>query len=204
MNPKRARIQLAGASGTGKTTIAMKLARDFGLPYRGSVNRKIQEKFGVTHKTQTEMSPNALWTMQQVLSAAQLENLNAPGAYVSDRSVLDGFVYALQVSGGLMDAVWMNDQIQEICSSLAGIDLLVIVPWPAPFDVPDDGFRRTIPGEQLAFHLMLNGLVHQLELGSGGITLPRFGHYYVGTKQFDLDDRVKGIVGAVVEGDIAK
>ena len=203
MNPKRARIQISGASGTGKTTIAKRISQQFDLPYRESINRRIQEEWGVNHKTQADMQPGALWSMQKVLSAAQLENLNAPGPYVSDRSVLDGFVYALQVSGGLIDEEWLQTQIFQIVAALAGIDLLVVVPWPAPFEVPEDGFRRTLPGEQMAFHSMLLGVLSQIR-GDAGIELPTIGVHFIGTRTFDLDDRVKGIIGAVIEGDVKR
>lgn len=203
MNPKNARIQLAGASGTGKTTIAQKMSAQFGLTYRGSVNREIQAKHGVTHKTQGDMTPADLWDMQQILSAAQLANLGMGGSYISDRSVLDGFVYAMQVSGSMIGAEWLQDQMSKICEGLAGIDLLVIVPWPAPFEVPDDGFRKTIPGEQMAFHSMLLGLLVQMRKQTG-VELPTFGTHFIPQNQWNLDDRTKGIVSRLVEGDIIR
>lgn len=140
------RIALSGSAGTGKTTLAQRLARELGLPYiEESMRRLIQDGLDV-HELTIEGHRDLmgrLWTEQAEREAA------AERGFVADRSSLDYAAFWLHY--GLYEDREASAQWMEAMRAHArSYDRIVLLPHGS-LPLVSDGVRSTNPWVQLRF-----------------------------------------------------
>jgi broad specificity phosphatase PhoE/nicotinamide riboside kinase len=156
------RIALAGSAGTGKTTLARRLADELGLPY-------IAE--GMRARLEAGLAPLALrppelralmremWQEQRAAEAA------AARGFVADRSSIDFAAYWLQY--GLYDEVDETEAwLAQMRAEAARYTQLVLLPWGV-LPLEDDRVRSTNRWMHRRFQATLESLL--LELPQHGV-----------------------------------
>ncbi len=155
-------IQLifTGAGGTGKTTLAKKVAEASDILLVPSVSRIVQAEFGITEEDQQKtMNPELRWEMQQEISRRQAEDLSKAmdaGACITDRSPLDHLCYAV-----LKSREWMSPDTLRFFENRALRLLqrsLLVVYFPIDVFTPEpDGFRTGDEVERTTQDTLIRG-----------------------------------------------
>lgn len=154
------RIALSGSAGTGKTTLARRLATELELPYvEEGMRRRIEsglELHRLDARGLTELI-DELWNEQ---CAAEDAAIAGSGGFVADRSHLDFAAFRLHY--GLVDDLARTHTFMERAVQRAheGLDLLVSLPHGV-LPLETDGVRTTNPFTQLRYQLLVDGLVAQ-------------------------------------------
>jgi len=102
------RIHFAGASGTGKTTLADMLAKELGYPLCPIGARDIATQMGLSSPYEADASGRRK-EFQEKLYAAKKEWEDARACFVSDRSFFDLLIYeAIHIPGHLDVGRWKD------------------------------------------------------------------------------------------------
>jgi len=156
------RIALAGSAGTGKTTLARRLADELGLPY-------IAE--GMRSRLQAGLAPLALKPaelralMREMWSEQRAAEEAATRGFVADRSSIDFAAYWLQY--GLYDELEETDEwLARMRTEAARYTRLVLLPWGV-LPLEDDRVRSTNRWMHRRFQATLESLL--LELPQDGV-----------------------------------
>ena len=115
---KHLRIQIAGPSGVGKTTLAKDISDIYGIPYvSGSYSDLIPSTKDILHSDMISMDPKEIYQNDfQLLNLRKRLFENNP-TYVSDRSFLDSATYIIEkVSSKIPNCEVEN--FLEICLTL--------------------------------------------------------------------------------------
>lgn len=155
-------IQLVftGAGGTGKTTLAERIARDSDIPMVRSVSRAVQAEFGITTEDeQREMAEARRWGMQVEISRRQAEDLSKAldaGACITDRSPLDHLCYALlksRLAFTERELLFFEDRALRLLQRS-----LLVVYFPTDVFRPEpDGFRTADEVERTTQDTLIRG-----------------------------------------------
>lgn len=142
------KIGFCGAGGTGKTTLAKRIAELSGLPFIPSPSRACFEKYGVkTEDDQNNMSPAARKTLQLDIFDAITRSSAENSIGVFDRTNLDNYFYALHRCHDILDTVEVEHMHHVTLQQMRKFDLIVFCPlyercWAAG-DATSDGMRTT-------------------------------------------------------------
>lgn len=115
---KQLKIQIAGPSGIGKTTLAKSLSSELGIPFvSSSYSDLIPTTKGMTHSEMISLSPDEIYKNDFQLLNLRKRLFIENDLYVSDRSFIDSAAYFInKLSGKLPDCETEN--YLEICKTL--------------------------------------------------------------------------------------
>ena len=160
------RIALSGSAGTGKTTLASRLAAELGVPYiEEGMRRRIQGGlawYELDREQQLGLIEE-LWEEQRAAEDA------ATGGFVADRSSYDFAAFWLHYDfhADLRDT---SDRFEHWCASGERYDRVLLLPWGV-LPLEADGVRSTNRYMQLRYqgileavleHHAREGLVHRI------------------------------------------
>lgn len=156
------RIALAGSAGTGKTTLARRLADELGLPYIAEGMRTRIEAGLVPLALRPAEMRALMWEMWREQRAAED---GAPRGFVADRSSIDFAAYWLQY--GLYDELDETEAwLAQMRAEAARYSQLVLLPWGV-LPLEDDRVRSTNRWMHRRFQATLESLL--LELPQQGV-----------------------------------
>lgn len=156
------RIQFCGAGGSGKTTLMRATATALGLTELPSPARGIQKGYGILAESdQWAQSPEDRMNMQADIFHAIRDSLFTNDNYVSDRSLLDNFCYAVWKSGQEMDDDTVKAWEEAVTASFVNVDLVVYCGIDA-FDPPHGDFRTTKRSERRLMDVAMYGAFTKL------------------------------------------
>ena len=153
------KIALTGAGGTGKTTLAEQIAKTWGLPFLTNVAREVMKQKGIANETaQNDMEPDALLDLQYAIFVALRERRASEAAYVTDRLLLDNYVYALRRCGPSMSEELRKEWEQAAIEDLYRMDLVFYTP-AGLFPLKADGMRQADVAHQYLVDSAIYGLL---------------------------------------------
>ena len=137
--PRRPRIAVSGAAGTGKTTLAMALAEALEVPYLAEGMRTRLEQ-GLDLHDLTRDSHRALhFELLDEMSGAMNDAISAAGGFSCDRSPLDLAAFWLYYGFGF-DEADTDAYVARTADAARSLDCIVVMPLGA-FAIEDDGVR---------------------------------------------------------------
>lgn len=106
------RVAFAGASGTGKTWLAERLAAEHGLPINPVGSRKVAHQMGFQSPYEVDKAGRRT-EFQRELLRQKIDWEQSRTSYLSDRTTLDNLAYAILhdvhgVDPGLLSASWRH------------------------------------------------------------------------------------------------
>ncbi len=153
------KIAFTGAGGTGKTTLAKHVSATWGVPFLTNVAREVMKARGIENETaQNAMSNHELLDLQYAIFLALQERRESQEAFVTDRLLLDNYVYALRRCGAAMSeerrAAWEKAAIEDLYK----MDLVFYTP-AGLFPLTEDGMRQTDVAHQYLIDSSIYGLL---------------------------------------------
>lgn len=150
------RIAFSGSAGTGKTTLARRLAGELGLPYLPEGMRAYLESGGADLHALGRDGLRALvlrlWDEQRDAEA------RATAGFVADRSAYDFAAFWIYYGYAADDADTAR-LFAETCAP-GRYDAVWLMPWGA-FPVEADGVRSSNRWVQLHVHTLIEGALHR-------------------------------------------
>ena len=153
------KVAFTGAGGTGKTTLATYAAKKWELPFLTNVAREVMQSRGIENESaQNAMSPEALLDLQYAIFLALKERRSSEPAYVTDRLLLDNYVYALRRCGPAMDETLRKAWEDAAIADLYQMDLVFYTP-AGLFPLKADGMRQADVAHQYLTDSAIYGLL---------------------------------------------
>lgn len=150
--PKR--IAISGSAGTGKSTLARRLAAELGLPYIGEGMREYLERTGRTlHDVGHDGLRDLILTLWEERRAAEAA---APDGFVADRGAYDYAAFWMYYHLAAWDPA-TDDFMAEVLSPRR-YDHIYVLPWGA-IPLVADGVRSPNPWTQLHLQLLIEGVL---------------------------------------------
>ncbi len=177
------RIGFAGASGTGKTWLARKLAAEHGLPLCPVGSRQVAEQMGFANPYDVDRVPGARAAFQARLltSKVEWERAHHSGGFVTDRTPADNLTYAALHCVGAIDYVMLH----LTRAHFQTYTHVIVCRWDAFHQLGDDPARVLDPTYHRIYESCLLGLIADLRGGDG----PRITHL----EQSDSELRLQGV-----------
>lgn len=162
----RPRVALSGSSGTGKTTLGIRLAQALEVPFIDEAFRRRVEAGLDVHALGRDGFRALMWELWHELLDAEAMAVAEAGGFVSDRSSVDFAAFWLHYH--------FNDQRQETERFLTETlghavryDRIVTLPWGV-LPLVDDGVRYTNRWVQRHFQATVEGLLFR-EVDAGRV-----------------------------------
>jgi len=153
------KIAFTGAGGTGKTTLAEYAAKKWGVPFLTNVAREVMKEMGVENETaQNNMSPEALLELQYSIFRALKKRRESEPKFITDRLILDNYVYALRRCGHAMGEDVRQEWEKAAIEDLYRMDLVFYCP-AGLFPLKADGMRQADVAHQYLIDSALYGLL---------------------------------------------
>lgn len=149
------RIAVSGSAGTGKSTLARRVAAALGVPYIGEGMREYLERTGVNLHS---LGHEGLRDLVRTLWDERREAEAAHPAFVADRSSYDFAAFWLFYRFAERDEV--TDQFFAETLAPGRYDAVFLLPWGG-IPLVADGVRNTNPWAQLHFQLVLEGVLQR-------------------------------------------
>jgi nicotinamide riboside kinase len=131
------RIAIAGASGTGKTTLANAIAERYSLPINPVGARSVAKSMGFDNPYDVDKAGKRV-EFQRRLFEQKRDWEFANDRFVTDRTYLDNLTYcALHMAEHLPD-----DAVEEFIEATSRYDLILVL-FRKDFQQLDDGIRKT-------------------------------------------------------------
>ncbi len=130
------RLAFAGASGTGKTTLAEWVSKTFGLPINPVGSRSVAQSMGFDNPYDVDKAGRRA-EFQRRLVAEKRAWEDAREAFVVDRTTLDNLVYTMMHDVYAIDKTLINSVIQ----GLGRYTHIVFCPVESFCDLDGDGNR---------------------------------------------------------------
>lgn len=164
-------IQLSGGQGSGKTTLAKAIAEDLHIPMIGYETRTHMPAGIKTHEDVLRMSVNdtergIAFQKDLINGRAKLFNENLESSYVSDRAVVDSFVYYAMHNSMFDTPISSTTLYETSVQSLLNSDLTIIL-LPSQIAITDDGVRINNYFYYEAYASVLNALITNAYLKVG-------------------------------------
>lgn len=176
------RIGIIGAHGTGKTTLAEKLAAEYNLPLIKEQARIVAKELGLD--TLYNLTLEQRIKLQRGILEKQMaeEKKYYDQGFVSDRTVIDNLAYWYYYNLHNLATFEFGTALYKVREYLKELPYDLIVYVIPEWDVQDDGFRFTCKGCQYTTDGLINNLLFMF-----GEDIPA------------LFDRVKEIKGSTEE-----
>lgn len=149
----RPRLGITGSAGTGKTTLAGRLAQTLELPLLPEAMRAMLEA-GFDLHSLTRAEHRSL--LRGHADALARDLARTDGGLVSDRTPLDFVAFWLSNGYGVEDPDGTEALLARAVAAMAEYSLVIVLPWGRP--IPADGVRSANPWHQLHFQAIMEGL----------------------------------------------
>lgn len=161
------RIVLTGASGVGKTSLAVVLAGKLQLPVIPELGRQLCQDMGYARIGDI---PDQEAFKQKVL-AMQIEHENALAEFISDRSTIDCWV--LWQRWNICQAMTYDSEAYYQASRQQAQSYSHVIYVPSMFEPPADDFRWTDPDYQKQIDRLVRATIFDWQLSERCLTLSR-------------------------------
>lgn len=161
------KIAFSGSAGTGKTTLARRLAAELGVPYvEEGMRRRLEAGLDVHALGTAGLAAllGELWDEQAAEEAAAREG------FVADRSSLDFAAFWLHY-GLYLDEPATARFVDAMRAHAASYDRVVLLPWGV-ISLAHDGVRSTNRWGQLRVHGILDAILTRFVPESRLLRLP--------------------------------
>jgi len=153
------KVAFTGAGGTGKSTMAMWLAEQYGIPYVGSVGREAFKQMGIeSEAAQENMNEQQLLDLQWLIFKLLQEKRSVHKHFVTDRLLFDNYVYGMRRCGNIVSEEQRKDWEDKSIEDLWAFDLVFYCPTGL-FKTEADGMRVAAPGYQSLIDSAIYGLL---------------------------------------------
>lgn len=164
-------IVLAGAQGTGKTTLSDAIQKEFGLEYRAVPTRQFMPEGISSHMDVLRMavlSPQQGIDFQSTLieKRARLFSELRGAAYVSDRSVFDSYAYYVMHNSMFANEEHTKMLWEKTANSINDVDLTVLL-TPNLNQIVSDGVRITSSSYYEAYTSVLMDFIIRAYINNG-------------------------------------
>jgi uroporphyrinogen III methyltransferase / synthase len=150
------RIGLSGAPGVGKTTLALALAEDLGLPYIAEEMRAQIERLG---RPLIGLPTDEIARILRALWRERAARERATPAFVADNSCLDFAAYAVYYDClGEADGADEPELLREPRAHLARYDAIIVLPCGS-LPYVSDGVRPDGRWAQVRHQLIIEGMI---------------------------------------------
>ncbi len=161
------RIGFAGCSGTGKTWLAERIARELDLPLCPVGSRQVSAQMGYASPYDVDAVPGARRAFQVELQRAKTEWERQHESFVSDRTPVDNLVYT-----ALHDVQAIGADMMQLTRRHFHTYTHVVVCWRSGFQrLGVDPARVLEPIYHAIYEACLMGLLAEL-LGPHTVVLP--------------------------------
>jgi len=153
------KIAFTGAGGTGKTTLAEYASKKWGVPFLTNVAREVMKQKRIENETaQNAMTPEALLDLQYAIFLALRERRASEPEFITDRLLLDNYVYALRRCGHTMSEDLRKQWEDAAIEDLYKMDLVLYCP-AGLFPLKADGMRQADVAHQYLIDSAIYGLL---------------------------------------------
>lgn len=159
------RIAIAGASGTGKTTLAEAIAERYSLPINPVGARSVAANMGFDNPYDVDKAGKRVEFQRRLFEEKRDWEL-AHESFVTDRTYLDNLTYcALHMAEHLPD-----NAVEEFQKATERYEVVVFLPR-ASFQLLDDGIRKTSGAYHGLYELLLKQLLRSEYLDRNHIVI---------------------------------
>ena len=152
------RIGFTGTGGTGKTTTLNLIKDKVGAPVLGSVTRRVYERLGVTEADQENMTDEGKLSLQmEILKERKLEELEFSGGFISDRTMIDHFAYALSRNQSVVTNEMLDELTDMLALNVSNYDIIFYFPI-SYFTPEDDGLRQ----QQESYRTVVDSIIFKM------------------------------------------
>jgi len=126
------KIGISGSHGTGKTSLAKKLSKQFDLPLITEVARDVNIML---------LKGNQYCQAQRDILIKQIEEEGKYQSFVSDRTVIDNLAYFISICSHIVSIKEIKWYVNEARNHISVYDKIYYL--PIKFELVDNGFRFT-------------------------------------------------------------
>ncbi len=186
------RIAMAGSAGTGKSTLARRLAQQLDVPYIPEGMRERVEAGLDMHSLNHDGFEHLVFDLWDEQVAREEEAVRTHGGFVSDRSPWDHAAFWL-IYRLVSNPAVISRRFAEARARSARLNRIVVLPWGV-IPLVGDGVRSANPWTQRLFQSTLEGLVQQEAAENTVAWMPPL---------VDLDSRLRWMTDLLVESGTA-
>jgi predicted ATPase len=135
------KIVACGAGGTGKTSTMIGIAHELGMLFSPSVSRSVFARWGLKESDQSSLTPEQQLQLQEEIFYAKLSVDTITESFVSDRSILDSYVYGLIRGYSMVSKQQLLKWETEVRNLLLYYDFVFYFPISS-FLAQEDDFRQ--------------------------------------------------------------